>query len=155
MRAGLVMAVLAVCGMAQGVWAQENMRWNGEEYAERAYLAYGVPETDHVRLFLSCERGGDVAFTYAFEPINATDGVVVTVSLEAGGISLPIEATGVRLEMDDLFILEAEIPLDDRLLDVLTAQGTLSVFVEDGSEDFPLDGARAAAKPLARTCGPA
>ena len=155
MRAGLFTAILPVYGLVQGVEAQENLQWNGEEYAESAYLAYGVPETAHVRLFLSCERGGNVAFAYAFEPIDATDGVIVTVTLEAGGTSLPIEATGVRLEMDDLFILEAEIPLDDRLQDVLTAQGVLSVFVEDGSEDIPLDGARAAAKPLARTCGPA
>ncbi|WDR01928.1 hypothetical protein PSQ19_14665 [Devosia algicola] len=93
-----------------------------------------------------------LTFALAFAPINALNGVEVEVLLEAGDLAVPIATTGTRIEMDDSFILEGRIALDAKLTDLLTAGGTLSVFVEDGAEEFPLGGAREAATSLIQTC---
>ncbi|HMM72494.1 MAG TPA: hypothetical protein PKC22_09790 [Rhodocyclaceae bacterium] len=54
--------------------------------------------------------------------------------------------------MHDSYILEGQTILDARLTDVIASRGTLHVFVEDGAEEFPLDGAREAASALIENC---
>lgn len=136
-----------------GANAQEDLRWFNAIYEGEASLVYGVPETSFAPVAFRCTAGeADAGFTYEHEPIDASDGVEVTVTLQAGDIEVPIQTTGIRLEMDDLFILEGTTPLDDRLIDLLTSQGTLLVFVEDGAEEYPLEGAREAAKGFVKAC---
>ncbi len=133
--------------------AEENLGWHGQSHEYGASLFYGVPQTDHAPLSFTCERGSaELTFTFAFAPINPVDGAKVEVLLEAGDISVPIATTGARIEMDDSFILGGRTVLDARLTDLITSRGTLSVFVEDGSEEYPLDGAREAAAALIETC---
>lgn len=133
--------------------AEENFGWHGEKWERGASLFYGARQTDHAPLSFACPEGGsELVFTFAFAPINRVDGVKVEVLLEAGDISVPIVTTGARIEMDDSFILEGRTLLDARLTDLLTSRSTLSVFVEDGAEEYPLDGAREAAASLIETC---
>src|SRR5690606_15397973 len=133
--------------------AEENLGWHGQRGEDGASLFYGIPQTDHAPLSFSCAAGSDeLTFAFAFAPINAVDGVKVEVLLEAGAISVPIATTGAWIEMDDSFILEGKTVLDARLTDLITSRGMLSVFVEDGSEEYPLDGAREAAAALLETC---
>lgn len=131
---------------------QENPGWHGEKWDGGASLFYGIPQTDYAPISFSCAQGDDLTFVFAFEPINAVDGVEVEVLLQAGDIEVPIATTGARLEMDDSFILEGRTKLDARLTDLITSRGTLLVFVEDGAEEYPLDGAREAAAALIETC---
>lgn len=148
----LRLAALSCCLPAMAS-AEENLGWHGQKGGHGASLFYGIPQTDHAPLSFSCAQGSDeLTFVFAFAPINAVDGVKVEVLLEAGDISVPIATTGARIEMDDSFILEGRTMLDARLTDLLTSRGTLSVFVEDGSEEYPLDGAREAAATLVETC---
>lgn len=148
----LRLAALSCCLPAMAM-AEENLGWHGQKGEHGASLFYGIPQTDHAPLSFSCVQGSDeLAFAFAFAPINAVDGVKVEVILEAGDTSVPIATTGARIEMDDSFILEGRTMLDARLTDLLTSHGTLSVFVEDGSEEYPLDGAREAAAALLETC---
>ncbi|HET9962961.1 MAG TPA: hypothetical protein VFQ34_11540, partial [Nitrospiraceae bacterium] len=133
--------------------AQEDFAWNSRAESGTASLSYGIPNTDYGPLSFSCTRGGDgLTFTYTHEPIDAYDGVEVEVRLQAGEIEVPIKTFGWRLELDDAFVLEGKTELDDRLVDLLTSRGVLFVFVEDGAEEFPLDGAREAAAHLIETC---
>ncbi|MGB3834493.1 MAG: SH3 domain-containing protein [Mesorhizobium sp.] len=133
--------------------AEENLGWHGQKGEHGASLFYGIPQTDRAPLSFSCARGSDeLTFAFAFAPINAVDGVKVEVLLEAGDIAVPIATTGARIEMDDSFILEGRTVLDARLTDLITSRGTLSVFVEDGAEEYQLDGAREAAAALIETC---
>lgn len=142
-----------VCLTPMMAQAEENLGWHGQKDEHGASLFYGIPQTDHAPLSFSCAQGSDeLTFAFAFAPINAVDGVKVEVLLEAGDISVPVATTGARIEMDDSFILEGRTVLDARLVDLLTSRGTLSVFVEDGSEEYPLDGAREAAAALVETC---
>lgn len=57
------------------------------------------------------------------------------------------------LELDNQSLLEGKVALDGRLIDLLGSEGMLSVFVEDGSEEYPLAGALEAATALLETCG--
>lgn len=134
------------------VSATEDIRWFGSADAYGASLVYGIPDSGYAPIAFFCTNGADLAFAYEFEPIDPTDGGEVTVTLQVGDIIVPIETTGLRLEMDDLFILEGTTILDDRLTDLLTSRGTLHVFVEDGSAEYPLDGAREAASSLIEYC---
>lgn len=148
----LRLAALSCCLPATAT-AQENLGWHGEKGEHGASLFHGIPQTDHAPISFACEKGSDeLIFVFAFAPINAVDGVKVEVLLEAGDISVPIATTGTRIEMDDSFILEGRTVLDARFTDLITSRGTLSVFVEDGAEEYPLDGAREAAAALIETC---
>lgn len=148
----LRLAALACCLPAMAA-AEENLGWHGQRDGNSASLYYGIPQTDHAPLSFSCAEGSaELTFVFAFAPINPVDGVEVEVLLEAGDIVVPIATTGARIDMDDSFLLEGSTTLDHRLADLITSRGTLSVFVEDGSEDYPLEGAREAATALLDTC---
>lgn len=148
----LRLAALSFCLPAVAS-AVENPGWHGQKGEHGASLFYGNPQTDHAPLSFSCTQGSDeLAFVFTFAPVNAVDGVKVEVLLEAGDISVPIATTGARIEMDDSFVLEGRTVLDARLTDLITSRGTLSVFVEDGAEEYPLDGAREAAAALIEAC---
>ncbi|RDE10417.1 hypothetical protein [Pelagibacterium lacus] len=152
LNVALRLVALSCCLPAMAT-AEENLGWHGQKGEGGASLFYGIPQSDYAPLFFSCAQGSDeLAFVFVFAPIEAVDGVEVEVLLEAGDISVPIATTGARIEMDDSFILEGRTVLDARLADLLTSRGTLSVFVEDGAEDYPLDGAREAATALLETC---
>ncbi|MBX3580919.1 MAG: hypothetical protein KF810_03355 [Rhizobiaceae bacterium] len=145
-------AAAALSLVVASAHAQDRV-WIGDTYEEGASLIYGTPDTGDIALSFSCARGsGKVAFSYIFEPINPTEGARVEVTLEAGDIIMPVQTTGTRLEMDDIFVLEGQIPFDAQLVDLLTSQGALEVFVEDGSEEIPLEGARQAGRKLFETC---
>ena len=142
-----------VCFGPMPALTEENLGWHSQKTEHGASLFYGIPQTDHAPLSISCAQGSDeLTFAFAFAPINAVDGVKVEVLLEAGDIAVPIAATGARIEMDDSFILEGKTVLDARLVDLLGSSSVLSVFVEDGSEEYPLGGAREAAAVLIETC---
>lgn len=152
LNVALRLALLSFCLPAIAT-AQEDLGWHGDKGEHGASLFYGIPQTDHAPISFACEKGSDqLTFVFAFAPINAVDGVKVEVLLEAGDVSVPIATTGARIEMDDSFILEGRTTLDARLTDLITSRGTLSVFVEDGAEEYPLDGAREAAAALIETC---
>ena len=149
-----VAALAAGLMLSAGAMAQDDPGWHGNEYDGMATLFYGVPQSDHVELALSCQAGSSAAnFVFAFAPIQAVDGVQVQVTLEAGDISLPIQTTGALMQMDDLFLLEGEVAVDARLIDLLGSPGVLSVFVEDGAAEYPLEGALDAAAALIEACG--
>lgn len=152
-RYGLLALPLGVLLWLSPAQAQEVLAWHGRAEGSRASLSYGILNTDYGPLSFSCTEGGDgLTFTYMHEPVDAHDGVEVEVWLQAGGIKMPIRTFGWRLELDDVFVLKGKTELDDRLIDILTSRGKLLVFVEDGSEEFPLEGAREAAAHLIEAC---
>lgn len=150
-----ICSIIACLGLWTGAAAaQEDLQWisHADEYG--ASLIYGVPQTSFAPVSFHCESGSDaLTFTFEFEPVNATDGVGIDVIVQAGALEVPIETTGMRLEMDDLFILQGETLLDDRMIDLLLSDGPLLVFVEDGVEEYALEDMREGVKMLARVCG--
>lgn len=133
--------------------AEEDLQWFGYSEKHGAALIYGVPETSFAPLAFNCEtETGTLTFTVEFEPVDAADGVEVTVYLQAGDVEIAIETIGQRLEMGDLFILQGSVLLDDRFENLIASRGALIVTIEDGAMEYPLDGARKAASRLLKTC---
>jgi hypothetical protein len=134
--------------------ASEELQWIGSAFEGGAALMLAIPETDHAPLSFTCETDKPlVHLSYEFAPIIAEDGVRVRVLLQAGDIEVPIQTTGSRRLLDDAFVLEGATPLDARFVDLITSRGHLSVFVEDGAEEYALAGAREASRQLTGVCG--
>src|SRR5690606_24736026 len=96
----------------------------------------------------------ELTFSYEHEPTNAVDGVEVDAVLAAGGVEVSIPTTGSRLEIDGIFLLEGQVQLDAILRKILTSSGTLTIMVEDGAAEYPLEGTAQAARPLLQACSP-
>lgn len=146
-------AVALACLLSVAAPAEEKPGWHGEARPDGATLYYGIPQSDYAPVSFSCASGGHgLTFVFAFTPNDPVGSAEVEVRLQAGDIEVPIHTTGMYMEMGDLFILEGKTVLDDRFADLIMSDGTLMVFVEDGVEEYPLEGAREAAAPLVKTC---
>lgn len=147
------LAAALACLLSVATAAEENLGWRGEENHDGASLFYGIPQSDYAPVSFSCTPDGNgLTFIFAFVPNNSIDSAEVEVRLQAGDIQVPIRTTGMHMEMGNLFVLEGKTVLDDRLTNLITSDGTLTVFVEDEVEEYPLEGAREAAPPLLKTC---
>lgn len=133
----------------------ERVIWFGNRSEDAASLIYGTPNSGYGKIAFTCQVGQDnVTFTYEHESSNAADGVEVDAVLSAGGVEVSIPTTGSRLEIDDVFLLEGHARLDDALRKILTSSGTLTIMVEDGAAEYPLEGAAEAAGQLLQVCSP-
>jgi hypothetical protein len=131
----------------------ENLTWFTLSEDQGATLIYGIPDSGYAPISFRCERpDGNLAVVIDHEPVNAVDGMSVEVLLSAGGIEVPVIMTGTRQELDDLFILEGETPLDAWFEDLLTSAGPLVVTIEDGAEEYPLGSAGEAVRDLLAAC---
>ena len=133
----------------------EQVIWFGSRSEDGASLIYGTPSSGYGKIAFSCQAGEDeVNFAYEYEPANAVDGMDVDAVLAAGSVEVAIPTTGTRLKADDVFLLEGQAKLDDALRKLLSAGGNLTITVEDGAAEFPLEGAAEAAKHLLQVCSP-
>jgi hypothetical protein len=156
MRAAKTMALLSLLAASNslGTAAADGPRWFGTHIEGGAQLIYGTPNSGHIVLSFACRgKAEPLEFTFAHEPIDARPGVRMTVFLAAGDLEISIPTRGERLEMDDQFILSGSVPLDNRLRRLLSTGSNLEVRVDDGVEDYPLDGAAEAAAELFARCG--
>lgn len=147
-------AVLA-CLLPAGAMAEEEIGWHGKANPHGATLFYGSPQSDYASVSFSCSLDGNgLTFVHAFVPNDPIDSAEVEVRLQAGEITVPIRTTGMHDEdvTSRLFILEGRTVLDDRLTDLITSGGTLTVVIGHEVEEYPLAGAREAAAPLLKTC---
>ena len=76
-----------------------------------------------------------------------------TLCIDEANFAADSEDTGALMQMDDLFLLEGKVAVDARLIELLDSPGMLSVFVEDGAAEYPLEGALNAAAALIEACG--
>jgi len=138
--------------------AAEGRVWIGTAVG----LLYGTPDSDDLLLGFACFEEGDgpvLAVALAHEPVFLADGEAATLELRSAGGALALAGEGMRLLLDDLFLIEARLVEPEArreagaaLAALLTAGGTLSVLVEDGEVELPLDGLAAA---LEEAPGPA
>lgn len=143
-------------GLAAGASAsaEEKLDWHGWSGEGSASLVYGVAESDYVLVSLSCEKAGSpIRLVYPYEPKQPTDGGTYDLTLKAGKETVSLSTTGTRLEMDDLFILEGELPKGTNLVGLLTGGETLTVGVGQDVTVLPLAGAATAGSALFEICG--
>ena len=134
-------------------FAEEKFEWHGWSGEGSASLVYGVAESDHVLLSLSCEQGSAIRVVYPHEPKQPNDGGTYSLTLQAGKEIVALKTTGTRLEMDDLFILEGDLPKGTNLVGLLTGGKTLAVSVDKDVTELSLEGAATAGSALFEICG--
>lgn len=150
----LLMAALTTLLPAGPVVSEEKLEWIGWSGEGAASLVYGIANSDHVILSLACQQGGEpVTLVYPHEPMGAEDGAFYSLELRAGDRNLTIRMKGVRLEMDDLFILEGELQRKADLLGLLNSGETLTVVVGQDVTELPLAGASVAGAAFLGACG--
>jgi len=159
LAAALTAALLALTPARPGpAAAAEGRVWIGTAVG----LLYGTPDSDDLLLGVACFEEGDgpvLAVALAHEPVFLADGEAATLEMHSAGGALALPGEGMRLLLDDLFLIEARVVEPEArretgaaLAALLTAGGTLSVLVEDGEVALPLDGLAAA---LEEAPGPA
>jgi hypothetical protein len=148
----VAVALLAAAGIE--VNAQEGRQWIGIAGPDGASLLYGTPQSDDIVIGFRCERATDeLVVSFRFEPVGAADGMEIDMELFSEGSAVVLPATGERMLLDDAFVLEARTELDPALRRIITEGETLSVMVQDGVEEIPLDGAAEEAAALFEACG--
>src|SRR5262245_28826263 len=150
----LLTSALAV-SLALEAAAEQHRRWLAANGAEGSALGYGTPETDDVLISFACPRATrQIVVTFAHEPVGARDGMRIGMELFSEGGRVMLDATGERDQLlDDNFLLRAKTTLNPALRRILTEGRTLSVMVQDGVEEIPLEGAAEAAAALIEACG--
>lgn len=135
--------------------AEEDLGWHSWTGEGAASLVYGMAESDYVLLSLSCESPeGPVLIFFPHEPESAKDGASYRLTLEAGTRAVTIETTGRRMEMDDLFILEGQLPKGAALKGLLGGAGMLKASVGKDVTELPLATAGKAALEFLAVCAP-
>lgn len=89
-----------------------------------------------------------VYVAYDFRPANATEAMQIDFTLSASGIDITVGAIGTQILLDDGFVLDGQIPLDERFVKFITSDGVLTATAEGKTGTFPLAGARETAGPL-------
>ena len=149
----LVLAALLAAACGGSADAQDRRQWIGATNPDNVVLLYGTPDTDDVAINFTCDRAKkSIKFSYAFEPEGARNGMRLDVELSSEGGKVAVSATGQRLEMDDLFVLEATTRADAALRRILTEGRTLSIRVQQRTQTFPLAGAAKPAADLIAAC---
>lgn len=140
--------------LAPSIASADEVKWfvlPGE--TEGAVLIYGTPDSGYAPLSFRCDgKAAALDVVIEHEPINAVNGVKVEAFFSAGDIEIAMATTGTRLDMDDLFILEGQTPLDERFQDLITSSGPLTMTIEDGAEEYPLEGVRDPAREFLKLC---
>lgn len=132
-------------------------RWIGQITEDGAALSYAIPESDAIKLDFHCDRKTKkIVVNYAHEPKGAKDGMRLAVRLSVrgqkgdGGIEIPMK--GERLELDDTFLLQGEIPMSLRLRQILASEGVLLLATNGYTEEIALKGISQAARQLRSSC---
>ncbi len=150
MKLALAAALLSLPSLVHAA----QLVWSGSGDARNAELKLSEPGTERIPLSFWCEAGADVVYvSYEFKPARAFDGVEVDFTLRAGAIELPVvHAVGLSVEIDDSFNLEGQMEFNQRFVDFITSEETLTATAEGRSETFSLAGARQVAQPLLGMC---
>jgi hypothetical protein len=156
MRPGgaLLAAALAVSLALEAAADDGRRRWIAVSGPQVSSLMYGTPDSDDVHIGFTCRRATrQITVAFAHEPVGAKDGMRLGIELWSEGGRVMLDAAGRRMQLDDLFVLEATTTLSPALRRILTEGKTLSVMVQDGVEEIPLEGAARAAAGLMEACG--
>jgi hypothetical protein len=147
--------MLLACWPALAGAAEKGRSWITSTDAKGTTLSYATPETDDGLIAFRCTRvTKQLTVVVAMEPMGAKDGMRIGVDLIAEGVgNVLLQAVGRRLQLDDTFIVEAKTTLGPALRRILTEGQTLSIMVQDGTEEIPLSGAAKGVAALIEACG--
>ena len=85
-----------------------GMSWIFSDSAGGPKLAYGIPQTDNLRLMLRCAEAGNVRFVF-MRPASASP--ITRVTISSGGASSEVEAQSDASQLGGISV-ETELPVD-------------------------------------------
>lgn len=132
---------------------EEEPRWFGGGGDRTAMLLHGVPDSDYVMLAFSCAVGRPVvSVNLRDEESDAEEGALLHVRLSAGGSHVEFSEEAVPNEESGGKDVKADLPLDDALRRILTAEGTLEIVVDGHIQRYDMDGAAEPAAAMLAAC---
>ena len=148
------LSAAALLFASTGAAHSENLKWFGSQYDDTVFLAYGIPDTDYAPIAFNCEKGDDMVRLFVTHNApEASDGQQMSVALSSDAGSVELTASGQFEEIDDLFHLQAQARLDQKLVRILSANGSLRVSIDGTNQDIPLAGAVDHVNALVAACG--
>jgi hypothetical protein len=153
MRPSTVLLISALT-VSPALGADAGRSWIAWSDKKVTRLIYGTPESEDAVISFTCTRATrQIAVAFGHEPVGAKDGMRIGMELLSEGGRVMLDATGQGAQLHDIFFLEAKTTLSPALRRILTEGKTLSVMVQDGAEEIPLQGAAKAAAALIAACG--
>jgi hypothetical protein len=151
-RVPLALAILLVAAVALA--GAQDRQWISQSSPDGAEVMYGTPDSDDILFAVRCDAAAKEVFVgFAHQPIGVAPGgaIDLTVFSEAGEVVLA--ATVSYFDAADIYLIETGNVASDDLRKVLTQGRTLSVMVEDGAEEIPLEGSAEGFGKLFSACG--
>lgn len=131
----------------------ERPRWYGDDYDQKTLLVYGIPHSDYVAMMFACAPGSNTVTLYLQdEHSGARPGETLPVRLQAGGRHVQFSAIGLENQDSGGADFHADLPLDDTLRQMLSADGDLAVTIKGHTERYPLTGVAEPAATLLAAC---
>jgi hypothetical protein len=153
-RTAVILATLLLSGMPETLTAAEGRSWVADSADDAVWIIYGTPESDDVLLSIVCDKPTKtLTVWFAVEPAYSKNPETLPLEIFSEGGQVLLTGKGQRSEMDDAFSLEAKTPLTPEFEKLLTEAKTISVMVEDGTAEMPLDDAALkGAQEVANSC---
>ena len=148
--AGIALLAATIPAAAQD---EEQPGWFGGGYDDTVMLAYGIPDSDYVMLYFSCTVGAPPVNIYVQdEESSAEAGDVLPVRLSAGGETIEFSEKALPNEDSGGKDVEGQLPLDEALRRILTAEGTLEIIVDGHMQHYDMAGAAEPAAAMLAAC---
>jgi hypothetical protein len=148
--AGIALLAATIPAAAQD---EEQPGWFGSSYDDTVMLAFGIPDSDYVMLHFSCTIGSPVVRVYVQdEESRAEAGALLHVRLSADGERIEFSEKAIPNEDSGGKDVESQLPLDETLRRILTAEGTLEIAVDGHMQHYDMAGAAEPAAAMLAAC---
>ncbi|XSG81061.1 MAG: hypothetical protein ACPW61_08115 [Methyloligella sp. ZOD6] len=148
----LVLAVAAL-PLAASARTQENAVWSAQSTGDMSALRYGAFDADLPLLLLSCFNELEVAVLDIYDDVgDVKAGDPLSIELAAGTIAAPLKGEAAKEdESADIYAEVSDFPIKP-VMNVLRADGPLTVKIGDTSRTFDGVGRDEAVKTFAANC---
>ncbi|MFD0988449.1 hypothetical protein [Methyloligella solikamskensis] len=148
----LVLTVMAI-PLAASARTQENAVWSAQSAGDMSALRYGAFDADLPLLLLSCFNELEVAVLDIYDDVgDVKPGDPLAIELAAGSIAAPLKGEAAKeVESADIYAEVSDFPIKP-VMNVLRAEGPLTVKIGDTTRTYEGIGREEALKTFAETC---
>ncbi len=151
-KALLVLAVAAL-PLSASARTQENAVWSAESTGDMSALRYGAFDADLPLLLLTCFNELEIAVLDIYDDVGtAKAGDPLPIELAAGSIAAPLNGEAAKeVESAEVYAEVSDFPIKP-VMNVLRAEGPLTVKIGETSRTFEGVGRDEAVKTFTETC---
>jgi hypothetical protein len=141
-RLATALALTLICRSTIGEAgaADPARQWFAQGDQAVSSVIYGTPESDDVLLSLTCDHATKaLTVWYTTEPAYSKDPKTLPIDIHSEGGSISLIGNGSRSELDDAYSLDVTTELTPQFEKLLSEATTLTILVEDGTVELPVD----------------